>query len=168
MLYARGLQPECLEIEITEEFLMNDRDRARDILGRLRALGVRIAVDDFGTGYSSLSYLKELPVDVLKLDKSFLRDIHVDPRAMAIVHSTIGLAHSLGLNLVAEGVEDNATSARLTESGCDIEQGWFYSKALPAGDLEAWLDQHDGRRPHGAQPAVPRQSARASQVRPRR
>jgi diguanylate cyclase (GGDEF)-like protein len=159
MLAARGLPAECLEIEITEEFLMGDRDRARDILGRLRAQGVRIAVDDFGTGYSSLAYLKELPVDVLKLDKSFLRDILVDPRAMAIVDSTISLAHSLGLNLVAEGVEDDLTSSRLAESGCDLEQGWFYSKALPAGELEAWLDQQFEQQPAGpggpGGPAVP-------------
>jgi diguanylate cyclase (GGDEF)-like protein len=140
LLAERHLPASCLEIEITEEFLMSDRDRAREILGRLREQGVRIAVDDYGTGYSSLAYLKELPVDELKLDKSFVRNMMEDPRAMAIVASTIGLAHSLGMEMVAEGVEDAATAAHLASSGCDVEQGWLYSKAVPAAELEQWLD----------------------------
>ena len=142
LLAERDLPPRCLEIEITEEFLMSDRDRAREILGRLKQLGIRLAIDDYGTGYSSLAYLKELPVDELKLDRSFVRDVADDPRAMAIVASTIGLAHSLGMDLVAEGVEDAETAAHLAGFGCDIEQGWLYSKAVPAHELEQWLDQH--------------------------
>ena len=120
---------------------MGDRTRAQRILNGLREAGVRIAVDDYGTGYSSLAYLRELPVDELKLDKSFLTDLQEDPRALAIVRSTIRLAHSLGLRMVAEGVEDAATSEELVRAGCEVHQGWYYAKALPATDLEAWLDR---------------------------
>jgi len=154
MLTERALPARLLEIEITEEFLMGDRNRARDILTRMRDQGMQVAIDDFGTGYSSLAYLKELPVDVLKLDKSFLGDIHVDPRAMAIVQSTIGLAHSLGLRLVAEGVEDRLTSQRLTEAGCDLEQGWLHARALTASDLEAWLDARSAAAVASALPSA--------------
>jgi diguanylate cyclase len=141
MLQERGLAPSTLELEITEDFLMADRMRAQLILAGLRERGIRVAVDDYGTGYSSLAYLKELPVDDLKLDKSFLQGVTDDERALAIVRSTIMLAHSLGLRLVAEGVEDAETARKLADAGCDLEQGWFYAKALPAEELETWLDQ---------------------------
>src|SRR4051812_30358427 len=150
-LQARGLPGSTLEIEITEDFLMGDRTRAQKILSGLRAHGVRIAVDDYGTGYSSLAYLRELPVDELKLDRSFVSGLHSDERALAIVRSTIGLAHSLGMRMVAEGVEDAETSSELIEAGCDVQQGWYYARALPAQELEGWLDQRDG----GAPGAVP-------------
>jgi len=139
MLQERGLAAQALELEITEDFLMADRARAQLILAGLRERGIRVAVDDYGTGYSSLAYLKELPVDDLKLDKSFLQGVTEDERAFAIVRSTIMLAHSLGLRLVAEGVEDADTSAKLAEAGCDVEQGWYYAKALPPEELESWL-----------------------------
>ena len=109
-LRDRGLPPDALELEITEDFLMGDRERARAILGDLRRLGIRVAVDDFGTGYSSLAYLRELPIDELKLDRSFVAPMGEDPRAAAIVRSTIELAHSLGMTMVAEGVEDGETA----------------------------------------------------------
>jgi len=141
MLQERGLAARALELEITEDFLMADRTRAQLILAGLRERGIRVAVDDYGTGYSSLAYLKELPVDDLKLDKSFLRGVTEDERAFAIVRSTIMLAHSLGLRLVAEGVEDAETSAKLAAAGCDVEQGWHYAKALPAEELETWLER---------------------------
>ncbi|MGH8889288.1 MAG: EAL domain-containing protein, partial [Acidothermaceae bacterium] len=124
----------------TEEFLMGDREQARVILDQLRALGVRVAVDDFGTGYSSLAYLRELPIDELKLDRSFVQTMADDPRAAAIVRSTISLAHSLGMRLVAEGVENEITAGHLALSGCDVSQGFYFSCALPAAELEAWLD----------------------------
>jgi diguanylate cyclase len=142
LLAERGLSPRVLELEITEDFLMADRERAREILVELRAHGIRVVVDDFGTGYSSLAYLRELPIDELKLDKSFITSMADDPRAAAIVRSTILLAHSLGLRLVAEGVEDQATATELARSGCDVAQGFFYTKALPAAALERWLDDH--------------------------
>ena len=104
------------------------------------ALGIRVAVDDFGTGYSSLAYLRELPIDELKLDRSFVSPMADDPKAAAIVTSTIGLAHSLGMTLVAEGVEDEATAGHLADSGCDESQGFFFSRPLTAPALEEWLD----------------------------
>jgi diguanylate cyclase (GGDEF)-like protein len=143
-LFDRSLPAEVLELEITEDFLMGDRERARDILSQLRRLGVRVAVDDFGTGYSSLAYLRELPIDELKLDRSFVTPMSADPRAAAIVESTIGLAHSLGLILVAEGVEDIDTAERLAQSGCDQAQGWYFSKALPPTQLDVWLSEREG------------------------
>jgi len=100
-------------------------------------------VDDFGTGYSSLTYLRELPIDELKLDRSFVTPMSGDARAAAIVESTIGLAHSLGLILVAEGVEDEATADQLARSGCDQAQGYFFSKALPAGEFGVWIDARE-------------------------
>jgi diguanylate cyclase (GGDEF)-like protein len=139
MLIDRGLPPEVLEIEVTEEFLMADRDRTRHVLARLRDLGIRIAVDDFGTGYSSLAYLRELPVDDLKLDRSFVFPMAEDPRAAALVFSTVELAHSLGLTMIAEGVEDQATLTALTEHGCDLAQGYFISRPVAAPVLDAWL-----------------------------
>ncbi|ABS05007.1 putative bifunctional diguanylate cyclase/phosphodiesterase [Kineococcus radiotolerans] len=145
LLAERRLPARLLEIEITEDFLMADRERAQGILGGLRARGVRVAVDDYGTGYSSLAYLRELPIDDLKLDRSFLTDLTGDPRALAIVESTIALAHALGLRLVAEGVEDEVTSRGLVAAGCDVLQGWLYAKAMPPADLEAWLRGHDPR-----------------------
>jgi diguanylate cyclase len=143
LLLSRGLPADCLELEITEDFLMGDRERAREILTEMRALGIRVSVDDFGTGYSSLAYLRELPIDQLKLDRSFVLPMSEDPRAAAIVRSTIDLAHSLGMTLVAEGVEDEVTAGQLALSGCDESQGFYFSRALPAADLEQWLDQRE-------------------------
>jgi len=145
MLATRELPASALELEITEEFLMGDRERARVILTELRGLGVKVAVDDFGTGYSSLAYLRELPIDELKLDRSFVQPMASDPRAAAIVRSTISLAHSLGMRLVAEGVENEVTAGHLALSGCDLSQGFYFSRALPAGELEDWLDARTKR-----------------------
>ncbi len=142
-LRTRDLPASSLEIEITEDFLMGDRERARGILGDLRRLGIRVAVDDFGTGYSSLAYLRELPIDELKLDRSFVLPMGEDPRAAAIVRSTIDLAHSLGMTMVAEGVENGETANQLALSSCDKIQGFFFSKALPAAELESWIDARE-------------------------
>jgi diguanylate cyclase (GGDEF)-like protein len=141
MLADHGLPASSLELEITEDFLMGDRARARAILTELRELGIKVSVDDFGTGYSSLAYLRELPIDQLKLDRSFVTPMSEDRRSAAIVRSTIGLAHSLGMRLVAEGVEDRLTAEELARSGCDESQGFYFSKAVPAAELEAWLDE---------------------------
>jgi diguanylate cyclase (GGDEF)-like protein len=171
MLESRDLSPSFLEIEITEDFLMADRQRARDILSELRSFGVRVAVDDFGTGYSSLAYLKELPIDELKLDKSFVLEMGEDERAAAIVRSTIGLAHSLGLRLVAEGVETAEAAGELALAGCDVAQGYYFSRGLPAADLESWLDAREEQaRPSTDSPADgslprPRRSADAAALR---
>jgi diguanylate cyclase len=145
MLAERGLDPAMLELEITEDVIMNDRERGRELLHRIRDLGVGVAVDDFGTGYSSLAYLRELPIDELKLDRSFLQQMATDERAAAIVRATISLAHSLGLRLVAEGVEDEITADELCLSGCDRAQGFYFARPLPPDQLDTWLAAHDQR-----------------------
>ncbi len=144
LLTSRDLPATVLQLEITEDFLMADRDRARDILSRLRELGIAIAIDDFGTGYSSLAYLRDLPIDELKLDRSFVFPMADDARAAALVASSVALAHSLGLRLVAEGVEDAAAYAELVRNGCDQAQGYFISRPVPAAELDRWIAQRTG------------------------
>ncbi|TFC92087.1 MULTISPECIES: EAL domain-containing protein [Cryobacterium] len=139
MVQMRGLAPSDLMLEITEDFLMEDRARAREILWRLRESGIRIAVDDFGTGYSSLAYLRDLPIDELKLDKSFVFPMADDERAAALVASIVELAHSLGVRMVAEGVEDAIAYAALIGYGCDEAQGFYISRPLPAAALASWF-----------------------------
>ncbi|MBI9114865.1 putative bifunctional diguanylate cyclase/phosphodiesterase [Sanguibacter suaedae] len=158
ILRERGLPPQVLQLEITEEFLMRDRERARSILARLRATGVQVALDDYGTGFSSLGYLRDLPLDELKLDRSFVAPMVDEPRAAAIVASTIGLAHSLGLRMVAEGIETREVFDALARLGCDQGQGYHMSRPVPAVELEAWLDARwsgggvDGPRVLGVAP----------------
>ena len=144
LLVERELAPSALQLEITEDVLMADRARARSILGKLRGLGVRISIDDFGTGYSSLAYLRDLPIDELKLDRSFVLPMVDDARALALVVASIGLAHSLGLRMVAEGVEDAAALEALARHGCDEVQGFHLAPPMPAVDLDAWLRERDG------------------------
>jgi EAL domain-containing protein (putative c-di-GMP-specific phosphodiesterase class I) len=134
------VDPGSFKIEITESTLMADPQRALEILRRLRAMGVGISIDDFGTGYSSLSYLKRLPVDEIKIDKSFVQHMVVDNSDLAIVRSTIGLAHELGLSVVAEGVEDQETLEMLAALGCDVAQGLHLGAPTPAQLLPAWLE----------------------------
>jgi EAL domain-containing protein (putative c-di-GMP-specific phosphodiesterase class I) len=141
LLAARGVPARCLRVEITESAIMADPVRALDVLEQLRAQGVRTGIDDFGTGYSSLAYLKRLPVDELKIDRSFVRHLADDANDQAIVRSTIGLAHDLGLQVVAEGVEDQAAWDLLGQFGCDLAQGYFVSRPLPAADLVRWLNE---------------------------
>jgi diguanylate cyclase (GGDEF)-like protein len=143
MLADRGLDSSLLILEITEDVIMSDRERARHILDELRRIGIQVAVDDFGTGYSSLAYLRELPIDELKLDRSFIATMSADDRSLAIVQSAIDLAHSLGLRMVAEGVEDALTARQLCDAGCDEAQGFFFSKALPAAEFESWFTTHE-------------------------
>ncbi len=133
------LDPGCLELELTESFVMHDAERINVAMQSLKALGVDIAVDDFGTGYSSLSYLKRFPVDRLKVDKSFVRDIDSDPDDAAIVRAIITLGHALGLKVVAEGVETRAHLEFLCQHGCDEVQGYYFSRPVPAPELEALL-----------------------------
>jgi diguanylate cyclase (GGDEF)-like protein len=140
-LQETGVPPDALEIEITERTAMLDVTRTVEILRALRSLGVRISLDDFGTGYSSLSYLKTLPVDTVKLDKSFVRDVTHDPGDAAIATAVIAMAHSLKLRVVAEGVETPEQLAFLKEQKCDFVQGHLVSVALPAEKVEGMLDR---------------------------
>lgn len=130
---------EALQLEITEGALIADPERALAVIQRIHTLGVRLAIDDFGTGYSSLSYLQRLPLDTLKIDMSFVREMLLSHADAMIVHSTIGLAHNLGLRVVAEGVEDAATLEMLREIGCDEAQGYHIAKPLPAERATTWL-----------------------------
>ena len=142
-LERHAVPAELLTLEVTESTIMNDPTRAVTVLGRLRALGVRIAVDDYGTGYSSLAYLKRLAIDELKIDKSFVLGMLDDDNDAVIVRSTIELGHNLGLQLVAEGVENHGTWDMLLPLGCDVVQGYHISRPLPRDPLLAWLDSWD-------------------------
>ena len=143
-LEEAGVDGSCLEIEITEDTLMADVARGTEILTRLHALGVAVAVDDFGTGYSSLSYLRRLPINTLKIDKSFLTDMASNGNDAMIVRSIIDLGHNLGFRVVAEGVEDARAWDLLTELGCDAVQGYHISRPLTDVKLTDWLQQGAG------------------------
>ena len=120
--------------------VMADPVRAIEVLGRIRAFGVGVSIDDFGTGYASLAYLARLPIDELKIDRSFVRHVATNGKHAAIVRSTINLGHDLGLSVVAEGAEDLAAWQRLHQFGCDLVQGYVVSHPLPAEELTCWLD----------------------------
>jgi diguanylate cyclase (GGDEF)-like protein len=140
LLDKHGVAPEWIWIEITESAIMDDPNHAIETLDRLHALGIRLSIDDFGTGYSSLSYLKRMPVDELKIDKSFVMGMSQHKDDETIVRSTIDLGHNMGLKVVAEGVESEAMLERLRELNCDLAQGFHLSRPLPPAKLEAWLD----------------------------
>ena len=140
-LEALQISPRWLELEITESAVMTEPERALEVLTRLSQMGLRIAIDDFGTGYSSLSYLKKLPVNTIKIDKSFVIGMVRDENDAAIVRTSIDLAHNLKLEVVAEGVENEETLKRLAELGCDTAQGHYISRPLSADDLSTWLKQ---------------------------
>jgi diguanylate cyclase (GGDEF)-like protein len=135
------LEPGTVKFEITESTIMADPVRAMSVLERLHAMGTKLSIDDFGTGYSSLAYLKRLPVDAVKIDKSFVLNMDTDENDAAIVRSTIDLARNLGLNVVAEGVENEATWQTLAALGCDFAQGNYLTRPLPAPELNAWFER---------------------------
>ncbi len=137
-----GLAPGCLELEITESLLMKDVNAAVTILSALKEMGVHLAIDDFGTGYSSLNYLKRFPIDRLKIDRSFVQDICIDPDDAAIALAVIVIAHSMNLRVLAEGVETDVQLAFLKARACDEMQGFYFSRPLPAADAKRWLDEH--------------------------
>jgi len=139
LLRKHGADAGLLKVEITESDIMLNPRHVMHALERLRALGIRIAIDDFGTGYSSLAYLNLLPVDQLKIDRSLVKEICTDEGTAAIVRATIDLGHSLGLEIVGEGVEDQQTSDRLAGLGCDLEQGYYFGRPMAVEDLERWF-----------------------------
>lgn len=140
-LYKHGLSPELLELEVTESALMVDPERALSTLNRVHDLGVIISIDDFGTGYSSFSYLQKLPVDILKIDQSFIFGMLNNPDMRTIVKSIIDMAHALGLKVVAEGIETQIVLDDLYTMGCDIGQGYFIGRPVPISDAYDWLNQ---------------------------
>ncbi|MGB9185316.1 MAG: EAL domain-containing protein [Solirubrobacteraceae bacterium] len=139
LLATYSLPPEALQLEITESMIMSDPDRALATVTRLSDLGVRMSVDDFGTGYSSLANLRRLPIDELKIDRSFVSPMLRDESDLIIVRSTINLGHDLGLKIIAEGVEDGATLEQLALLGCDLAQGYHLSRPMPADAFGTWL-----------------------------
>ncbi|MFN2470232.1 MAG: putative bifunctional diguanylate cyclase/phosphodiesterase [Gaiellaceae bacterium] len=151
------LAPGTLELEITENTIMADPFRAMTVLRRLNEMGVKLSIDDFGTGYSSLAYLKSLPVDAVKIDKSFVMGMaNDDNNDGAIVRSTIDLARNLGLNVVAEGVETGPIWTELRDLGCNLAQGYLLSRPLPAAELTRWLrDRATAAAPEGVAEAAP-------------
>ena len=141
VLHLSTLNPACLEIEITESVIVNDADTVIRLLRKLKDLGISIALDDFGTGYSSLSYLKRLPIDVLKIDQSFVRGIDVDRHGAALTRTVMALASSLNLRTVAEGVEADAQAKLLEAWGCDSAQGFFFHRPVSADRITQLLDR---------------------------
>jgi len=139
LLRANGISADWMTFEITESAIMVDPAHALDILNKLHEMGIRFSIDDFGTGYSSLGYIRKLPVSEIKVDKSFVIHMTENEGDAKIVRSTIDLAHNLGLEVVAEGVETQKVLDRLTEMGCDAAQGYYMSKPLPADELTHWL-----------------------------
>jgi EAL domain-containing protein (putative c-di-GMP-specific phosphodiesterase class I) len=140
-----GLEPRYLELELTEGVLIQDTPCTLEIVDRLKAMGVLLSIDDFGTGYSSLSYLKRFDIDKLKIDQSFVRDLPGDLDDAAIAQAVIGMAHGLRLQVIAEGVETAEQLEFLRRNGCDQVQGYYFSKAVPAQEMEVMLAESGTR-----------------------
>jgi EAL domain-containing protein (putative c-di-GMP-specific phosphodiesterase class I) len=145
LLATWRVDPSLLELEITESMIVGDPERARAVLDQLNALGITLAIDDFGTGYSSLAYLRELPVDTIKIDKSFVLQMAANNSDETIVRSIIDLAHNLDLRAVAEGVEDHSILSRLGELGCDVAQGYHISRPMPSQEFDLWVEGYPSR-----------------------
>jgi EAL domain-containing protein (putative c-di-GMP-specific phosphodiesterase class I) len=143
-LASTGLEPQMLRIEITETVIVSVRERAIELLAQLRDLGVNLALDDFGTGYSSLSYLKSFPINMLKIDRSFVAEMLTDHTTASIIEAIISMARILGLSVLAEGVEDQSQFAFLKQLGCDAVQGYFVSMPVPAAEFAKLLATFDG------------------------
>jgi EAL domain-containing protein (putative c-di-GMP-specific phosphodiesterase class I) len=141
VLQETELDPQHLELELTESLLMEDSEEAIGKLQALRDLGVRLSIDDFGTGFSSLSYLSRFPIDTLKIDKSFIRHITTKPSDIAIAKSIIALARSLGLKVIVEGIESQAQLEFFRAHMCDEVQGYFYSQPLPGAEFAKLLNE---------------------------
>ena len=138
-LHSSGLPPACLELELTESLIMKNSEDSTKELQRLRSLGVSVAIDDFGTGYSSLSYLQKLPVDLLKIDRSFLQDVDA-ASTCALIQAITAVAHSLGLRVVAEGVETEVQLDSIRRIGVDLAQGYLFGKPMPTDLVTRYLE----------------------------
>lgn len=139
VILQTGVDPTRIKLELTETLLVNNLDDVRIKMIALKSCGVGFSLDDFGTGYSSLAYLRQLPLDQLKIDQSFVRDVLTDPNDAVIARTIIGLAISLGLDVIAEGVESEGQRAFLAENGCHAYQGFLFSPALPVDEFESLL-----------------------------
>jgi EAL domain-containing protein (putative c-di-GMP-specific phosphodiesterase class I) len=138
-LATTGIPCEMLELELTERVIMRDVEETRTKLQALKAIGVKISVDDFGTGYSSMSYLKRFPLDTLKIDRSFVKDLESDPNDESIIRAIVAMSKGLGLTTIAEGVENEQQRELLSRIGCDLMQGYLISRPLPAEQVVAFL-----------------------------
>jgi len=148
-LKETGMDPRCLELELTETALIHDEDAAAKVIGQLSRLGILFSIDDFGTGYSSLKYLKQLSIQKLKIDQSFVRNLPYDPADAVIVRATIALGHQLGLRVIAEGVETDDQFVFLREHGCDEGQGYYFFRPLTSQAMGELLEREftHSRRP---------------------
>jgi EAL domain-containing protein (putative c-di-GMP-specific phosphodiesterase class I) len=138
-MQQNNFKPSWLELEVTESQIMQNPQEAIETLKRISSLGVKIAVDDFGTGYSSLSYLKKLPIDKLKIDKSFVQELPQDKESVAIIQAIIALAKALNLELMAEGVENKAQKDFMIQNGCNYIQGYYFSKPIARHEVENFI-----------------------------
>jgi len=154
ILEENGVDSSLIEFAITESSLMTNSEESIQTMEFLAQLGIGLSIDDFGTGYSSLGYLKRFPLDALKIDRSFVRDITTSADDATITRAVISMAHSLGLKVIAEGVETEAQLKFLAEHGCDECQGYYFSRPLPAQECGAWLKEN-GARARPAQPPKP-------------
>ena len=136
-----GMLPHFLELEVTESMVMREVQRTTEQLNALKRLGVRISLDDFGTGYSSLSHLSQLPIDKLKVDQSFVRNMETDKRAMVITETVIGMGKKLGVEVVAEGIESEEALDLLRERDCDFGQGYYFSPPLNGDQFVEWFQR---------------------------
>ncbi len=143
---AAGVAPSLLTLEITESQLMSNRQAALDILTRLRLKRVGLSIDDFGTGHSSLAQLRDIPFTELKIDRGFVHGAWRDSSLRSILSASLDMARKLGMKSVAEGVEDRADWNHLREAGCDVAQGWFVARAMPAEQLPDWLREWETQR----------------------
>ncbi|HEX5389232.1 MAG TPA: EAL domain-containing protein, partial [Burkholderiaceae bacterium] len=145
ILERSGASAQRLKIELTESVMMEHAESTLSTMWRLKGMGITFAMDDFGTGYSSLSYLKRLPLDQLKIDRSFVRDIQSDAHDTAIARTVVALGQSLGMVVVAEGVETEAQRALLKQLGCHVYQGYLFGRPFPMAELATWQSAHEAR-----------------------
>jgi EAL domain-containing protein (putative c-di-GMP-specific phosphodiesterase class I) len=153
-----GVPHRMIHLEMTEDSLMKDLQGVIPSIHRLKDIGVELSIDDFGMGYSSLSYLSQLPIAELKIDRSFVRELDLAPKSTAVVTAIIALARALGLRVVAEGVETDRQLRVLQRLGCSVMQGFKFSRALPADELQRWIEQNRAQLARSAEAGLPRQA----------